>query len=92
MFCVLKLACLFRFSFPLGNPACVDVAHVVDGSGVSHGNTNPSAAVMPPPKRSKLYALFSFAIVKVYIVVIRYQLGFNISYPVSYLHCPSLFS
>ena len=36
------------------NSACVDVGHVVDGSGVSHGNTDLSAGVMPPPKRSKL--------------------------------------
>lgn len=64
MFYILNLACIFYFSFPLGNSACVDVAHVADGSGVSHGNTDLSAGVMPPPKRSKLYALFSFMLYK----------------------------
>ena len=79
----------------------MDVAHVVDGSGVSHGNTDHSAGVMPPPKRSKLYGLFSFAIFKIYIMVIDLASTtleivylkqiFKYHLPVSYLHFPSPF-
>ncbi|XP_015573374.1 uncharacterized protein LOC8262383 isoform X1 [Ricinus communis] len=37
------------------NPACIDVASIIDGKGVSPENTDHSACVMPPPtKRSKL--------------------------------------
>jgi hypothetical protein len=48
--------------FLKGNSACVDAAYVasmMDVSGVSPGNMDHPACVMPPPtKRSKLYAFF----------------------------------
>ncbi|KAJ4722252.1 Sgf11 (Transcriptional regulation protein) protein [Melia azedarach] len=40
-----------------GNSACVDIAPMMDGSGVSPENTDHSAYVVPPPtKRSKVIA------------------------------------
>lgn len=56
--CLLK-ACLIHFLFTLGHSACVEVAPKMDYSGVSPGLTDHSAGVVPPTKRSKLYALFS---------------------------------
>lgn len=56
----------------LGNSAYVDTKYLMDGSGLSPGNTDHSACVMAPPtKRSKLYAfsiLVMLHLVRIFII------------------------
>lgn len=53
------LACFVTYLFSLGNSACVDVASMMDVSGVCPGNMDhPACVMLPPTKRSKLYAFF----------------------------------
>ena len=59
LYSLLSGSSLLHYLFSLGNSACVDVASMMDVSRVCPGNMDrPACVLLPPTKRSKLYAFF----------------------------------